>query len=136
MQMILGVIADAANKAEGDKLNLLGVFHDLYAAELPCVHPQMALAMEFRAAPSDKGRSVRIRVPLFDPDGAQLFQLEINLQIAADHPALEPVVPFSFNLNNLSFAKEGSHRFEVFVDDELTGDIKLNVMRVAAPPAP
>lgn len=127
MDLILGVVADAANKAEGDKLNVLGIFHDLAARRLPCVHPRMALALSFRAKPYEKGKTFQVRIPLLDPDGKILFQINADLEILPQNATLEPVAPLAINLHNVALPKVGAYRFEVFVNDNRKGEIKFNL---------
>lgn len=130
MKLILGVVADAANRAFGDKLNILGIFHTIGSAQFPVTHPNMALAMEFKASPLDKGRNFEWRVRLVGPDGQKLLEIGGELNINADAPALSPIVPMDINLHNVSFPTEGDYRFEVTIDGEVKGEIPLEIVKM------
>ncbi len=132
MDLILGVVADAANKGEGSKLNVLGIFEDLYVEGLPCVVPHMALALSMRAAHYDRGKTFDAEMPLLDPDGKTLFQISSRLAIAGNLQILEPVAPLALNLFNVTLAKTGVHCFEVRVNGDVKGRIKLNVHQLTA----
>src|SRR5437870_3980178 len=91
MEVTLGVLADAANRADNGKLNMLGVFQTLYAYEVPARHPQMCLVLVFKDSPGEKGTTQRIKVVLMDEDGTQLgTPPEIMLDIPSDLPGLGP----------------------------------------------
>lgn len=133
MELILGVVADAANKGEGSKLNVLGIFEDLYVSGLPCAVPHMALALSLRAAPHDRGKKFDVKIFFLDPDSKKLFEIASTLQITGNLQILEPVVPLALNLFNVALAKTGVHCFQVRVDKTIKGNIKLNVHLLAAP---
>lgn len=134
MELILGVVADAANKAVGDKLNILGVFHTIASAQFPVVHPHLALALEFRAGPLDKGKSFEFEIVLRGPDAQIAAQINGQMQIARDAPALSPIVPMDINLHNLTFPIEGNYRFEISIHGQIKGEVALEVLKVNAAP--
>ncbi len=136
MELILGVVADAANKAVGDKLNILGVFHTIASTQFPVVHPHLALALEFRASPLEKGKNFDFEITLRGPDAQVAAQIAGQIQISRDAPALSPIVPMDINLHNLQFPVEGNYRFEIVVNQELKGEVPLEVLRVANQPNP
>lgn len=133
MELILGVVADAANKAVGDKLNILGIFHTIGSAQFPVVHPHMALALEFRASPLEKGKSFEFEITLRGPDAQIAAQINGQLQIARDNPALSPILPMDINLHNLTFPVEGNYRFEISINGESKGEVALEVLRINVP---
>ena len=48
MEVQVAVLADCANVAAGEKLNIMGIFDTIFARDFPTVHPFMALALRFR----------------------------------------------------------------------------------------
>ena len=132
MKLILGVVADAANRAFGDKLNILGIFHTIGSAQFPVTHPHMALALEFKASPTDKGRNFNWQVRLVGPDGQRVLDLGGELAINRDAPALTPIVPMDINLHNVAFPVAGNYNFEILLDGELKGEVPLEVVKMPA----
>ena len=130
MELILGVVADAANKAIGDKLNILGIFHTIGSDQFPVVHPHLALALEFRASPLEKGKNLDFEITLRGPDGQIAAQIGGQMQISRDAPVLSPIIPMDINLHNLQFPVEGNYRFEVLVNGQLKGEVPLEVLRL------
>jgi hypothetical protein len=132
MKLILGVVADAANRSFGDKLNILGVFHSIGSESFPVTQPSLALALEWRASPLDKGRDFQWGVRLLGPDAQTILEIGGELSIHRDAPALSPIVPMDLNLNNIVFPVEGSYRFEISIDKEVKGDIPLDLVLIKA----
>jgi hypothetical protein len=130
MELILGCVADAANKAIGDKLNILGIFHAIFSPTFPVTHPHLALALEFRAAPYEKGKTFMIEIVLRDPDGGQIFSMQGNLQLSKDTPALSPIIPFDINLHNVVFPAAGNYRFEIMINGVAKGEVPLELVQV------
>ena len=131
MEMILGAVADAANKAVGDKLNILGIFHAIFSPTFPVAHPHLALALEFRAAPLEKGQIFVIEIVLRDPDGKQVFGMQGNLQLSKETPALSPIIPFDINIRNVHFPTPGNYRFEVLVNGSRKGEVPLELVQIS-----
>jgi hypothetical protein len=128
MEITLALLADAANRAESGKLNLLGVFHEIHAATVPCQHPIMALVVELQASALERGTTVKIGVQLIDEDGHTVLALpEQLLAIPVNENTLTPTTNFMFNLVNVHFERYGAYRFEISVDGRLLGNISLAV---------
>jgi hypothetical protein len=132
MEMILGAVADAANKAVGDKLNILGIFHAIFSPTFPVTHPHLALALEFRAAPFEKGQNFVIEIVLRDPDGKQTFGIQGNLQLSKETPALSPIIPFDINIHNVHFPAPGNYRFEILINGSHKGELPLELVQISA----
>jgi hypothetical protein len=111
----MAFLADEANISQEGKLNVLGVFDRIAAAEFPVVHPRMVFAFRVQAEFTDGGRSFPVEVRLVDEDANVLFD--------ASGEITPPVVPpgeFStanqvFTLVGLQFPRPGIYRFEVLV---------------------
>jgi hypothetical protein len=127
MEVLLGAVADAANKGEGDKLNILGIFHQIMVQDLPAPHPQLALALEFRAAPHEKGKTFDLQIVLANPDGGELNRVGAQLALAKEIPTLTPVIPMVLTMHGLVFPTAGNYRFEIRINGELKYEVPLEV---------
>jgi hypothetical protein len=96
----MAVLADEANVSQEGKLNLLGVFDRISAAEFPVVHPKLVFVFRVEADFGDSGRAFDVSVTLEDDDGNTLFDAEG--QIVAPH-----VLPGEFATSNQLFALVG-----------------------------
>jgi hypothetical protein len=113
----MAVLADEANVSQEGKLNVLGVFDRIAAADFPVLHPRMVFAFRVEADHADGGRSAPVNVVLEDPEGAVLFQASGEMM-----PPRVPAGEFStsnqvFTLVGLQFPRAGLYRFVVTIGD-------------------
>lgn len=111
----MAFLADEANISQEGKLNVLGIFDRIAAAEFPVVHPRMVFAFRVQADFSDGGRGFDVQIRLVDEDGGMLFDAagEIN-------PPIVPPGEFStanqvFTLVGLTFPRPGVYTFQVTI---------------------
>lgn len=100
----MALIADEANISQEGKLNVLGAFDRIAAANFPTVHPKMVFLFRVEAGYGDSGRALPVRIRLVDQDGVTLF--EAGGEIAAPE-----VAPGDFATAYQLFALVGT-RFE------------------------
>jgi hypothetical protein len=115
MKIPMAFLADEANISQEGKLNVLGVFDRIAAAEFPVVHPRMVFAFRVQAEFSDGGRSFPVTVRMVDGEETILF--EANGEI---NPPTVPPGEFStanqlFTLVGMQFNHPGVYRFQVSV---------------------
>jgi hypothetical protein len=128
MQITLALLADAANRADSGKLNLLGVFHTIYAAAVPCQHPSMALVINIKAGPMERGASAKLAVNLIDEDGKAILSLpESPIQIPEDPAVLTPDVNLIINLTGVTLPQYGSYSFDIALDGQSYGRVPLHL---------
>lgn len=51
MNVEIAALADYANIAQGDKLNISGIFNAIWVKDFPAIHPSMVLAAEVNTRP-------------------------------------------------------------------------------------
>ena len=62
MRLLVAALADYANIAVGDKLNLGGVFDTIWVRQFPTLHPQMFLALRLQMEYEDGGKEHTLQV--------------------------------------------------------------------------
>jgi len=65
MECTLALLADAANREEGGKLNVLGVFDVIYSDKFPYAMPQFYVVVRLTAGPAEYG--TKKDVPTYSP---------------------------------------------------------------------
>ena len=127
MDVTFAVIADAANLSKEGKLNLLGIFNVLHAAQFPAVHPQMYLVMTLEVTAAEAGQTKTLEVRLLDPDGASLGGASGQLVV----PTGEAGYPVQLNhilpLAGVRFARPGDHAFHLLINGETKTRVPLLV---------
>ena len=127
MDVTFAVIADAANLSREGKLNLLGIFNVLHAAQFPAVHPQMSLVLTLEATAAEMGQTKAVEVQLVDPDGKSLGAASGRLVV----PTGEAGYPVQLNhilpLAGVRFARPGDHAFHILINGETKTRVPLLV---------
>ena len=72
MNIQVAVLCDAATDDNG-KLNLLGAFDTIFAAQLPAVHPQCAVALRVTFMSGDEGAR-KLRHNFVNADGRAIIK--------------------------------------------------------------
>lgn len=134
MEIDLALLADAATIDAGGKLNILGVFDRIRAAEFPARHGRVSLVLRFTAGLDEAGEH-QLEIRLRDPDGEEVVRLDgtMNFGPGARYGGEELRVPHVLNLDGLVFKTEGRYFFDLSVDGEHHRSLPLTVQ--AAPGA-
>lgn len=113
MKLIFSALCEHAEVRPDGRLDVRGVFHDLYAPGFPAKQDRMVLVLVVEWEHSDEG-SYQFRASLEDPDGKEMGRVEIDTEVRPTQPALPPprtklVTP----LQDVIFVRPGPHRFRV-----------------------
>ena len=131
----MAILADEANVSQEGKLNVLGIFDRIAAAEFPVMHPRMVFAFRVEAEAGDGGRGFPVNVELLDPDGAVLFQAAGEM-MAPRVPAGEFTTSNQvFTLVGLQFPRAGLYRFVITIADTEPHETPFLVQSTASDPS-
>ena len=131
MEVTLAVLADAANTTGSGKLNLLGVFQNISAKQVPCFHPMMTLAIMLRADLGDKGTAHTLQIDVLDDEARDLTSSpEIGFEIPTGGPQPNPEFALAIRLPNFMLPKFGQYIFTVLIDGVQLRQIFLTVQPI------
>lgn len=130
----MAVLADEANVSQEGKLNLLGIFDRIAAAEFPVVHPKMVFAFRVEADFADAGRMIPVRVSMVDEDGNALFDAAGEMMAPPVPPGEHFTANQLFSMVGVQFPRAGLYRFVVRVGDMPPHETPLLVQPAAADP--
>jgi len=134
MKCDIAVLADAANVSREGKLNICGIFRNIFGAQVPIVWPVMVMALQLGFEAGEKGKQHILTVRLLGPDGQVLQQLpDLTIDIPADTPGDMPGLPITLNLINVGLPSYGVYRFELSANG---GHLQDVVFEVGTTPAP
>lgn len=125
------LLADYASVTTEGKLDITGLFNAIYADSLPAVHLQMRLVLEYVIEPGDPGTRKQVVARFLDPDGIELFRVEVEEPLPA-HAQIGPTRAQVLELTDVRFTKYGDHHFSISIDGQERATIPL---RVTQPPA-
>ena len=111
-------ICSDARIAHDGRLDLSGVFNELYAPAFPARQDRLVLVALLVWDASEQGR-VTFRVDLSGPDGTSVYTVdghtEVMLRTAGEAP---PKTQLVLPLHNVTFPCAGRYRFQLQVADQ------------------
>ncbi|HEY2979992.1 MAG TPA: hypothetical protein VGJ22_02325 [Anaerolineales bacterium] len=133
MELLTILAADYANIAEGGKLNVMGVFRNIYAARFPATHPSMALIVKLGAELGEYGDERNLTIRLLNADGGELLRFENPIKIPDGVGGLVPEVNAILAINGIVFPTPGRYEFVVQVDRDHKGSLSIDVSQLEPP---
>ncbi len=118
MEITQALLADYANIAEGGKLNVLGIFSNIYATNFPANHPQMRLIFMWEAHHVECGKTKQIEIELCDADGKKIFSIGGEFKIPEGKSGKSIYGNQIVELNNVRFEKAGEYVFNIIINGE------------------
>lgn len=113
MQLLLAAVCDDAQLNTQGKLDVHGVFNDLYSPGFPAKQDRMVLVLVIEWDREDQGR-YQFRVDLEGPDGKPSISLDGHSEVdprPADRPP--PRTRLVMPLEEVVFPQPGPYRFKV-----------------------
>lgn len=127
MRPILFLVADYANITREGKLNVMGIFNDIYSFNFPGRHSSMHLVCKLGAELGEYGQTREFAVKLLDDDGNQIMDVAGQFQVPKGERGRKPEVNIILELKDVVFPKPGSYQFVILVDKDHKGELSLYV---------
>lgn len=138
MELTLALLADCANVSRDGKLNIMGMFEQIFAAQFPAVHASMQLVTRVEATPYESGTHA-VRVAFSDADARELFAVPGTLTVPESRAGENISVNQIFVFNGLILPAPGRYEFVVIVGAAELGRVPLRVValpQAGVPPDP
>jgi hypothetical protein len=135
MQILLAVVCDDAKLNAKGKLDVHGIFNDLYAPGFPAKQERMTLVLVVEWDREDEGR-YRFRVDLRDPDGESILSLDGHTDVdrrPADRPP--PRTRLVMPLGEVIFPQPGAYDFRVTMKGQTFSGTSLYLVESDEAPA-
>lgn len=132
MRLLAAAVCDRASVSPDGKLDLAGVFHDLYAPGFPAKQDRLMLVLSLEWDREDEGR-YSFRVHLKGPDGRPTLTVEGHSDVQprpADRPP--PRTRFAMPLQDVVFPVPGRYDFDVQAKGVELGGPALYVLEAPA----
>jgi len=124
----MAVVADAANRSDNGKLNLLGVFQTLFAVSTPCQHPHMAIVLNFEATAMERGTRQKIGIRLVNADGKPVINMPDSfLDVPGDPSIVTPQLSLIANIAGVMFESFGAYQFDIEINGNMAGRIPIAI---------
>lgn len=124
MELTLALVCDDARTTTDGKLDVHGVFNDLFAPGFPARRDKMVLVVGIEWEREDSGR-FQFKVDLVDPSGRPTLTLDGQTDVDQRPPHRPPArTRLIMPLENVVFVAPGSYRFTIRVKGkELAGPV-------------
>ena len=122
----LAALCDHALVGQDGKVSLLGIFRNISVTGLPAQHPRMFLVAILGLEAGTHTVIVRLRKPDGGQAGTNPPEIAVQAVTGQD-------VNVIVELNNLSFATYGTHRFDLEIDGEAAGSLPVSIVQMAPP---
>jgi hypothetical protein len=134
MELSFLLVADYANVTANGKLNIMGIFNNVFAQGFPTVHSEMYVVAQLTAPTGEFGRRFHLEIKLIDEDGQEVACFPTDHIVPEPPPGLGRRVEMNqiLRLNNIVFPKPGVYEFRVLVDNDTKGTRAIEV--APAPP--
>jgi hypothetical protein len=136
MDVQVAVLADYANVAAGDKLNVMGIFDTIWAPTFPTALPFMVLALRLRLDYEDGGREHDLAISLRDEDGREYIRAAAKANVPQIEPGRFQNVNQVLNFAGMGFGKAGTYAFHVAWDGVEKARVDLIVIEGSPPGGP
>lgn len=131
MEAKIQAIADAANISREGKLNILGAFNTIYAAQLPVSWPSLVFVVKLEMSAGDPD-TFEFRFRVVDGEGNQVGAGLAGKMTAERNPAAPPgypaTIPFIFPVALPTFPDLGEYTFELWIDNARIAHSPMYVM--------
>lgn len=135
MELTQALVCDRAVATKDGKLDVYGVFNDLFAPGFPARQERMTLVLCLEWDRADEGR-FSFKVDLVDPSGRPIMTLDGQTDVDRRAPDQPPArTRLIMPLKDVVFTRAGAFRFTVRVKGQELRGPALHLME-SPPPAP
>jgi len=129
MECTLALLADAANREEGGKLNVLGVFDVIYSDKFPYAMPQFYVVVRLTAGPAEYGTKKDVQLILLDPDGKAIGKIGGKGTVPTPDGGGRANLELILRMVGVPFEKPGRYAIAVVVNGEEKHSIPIEVIQ-------
>jgi len=118
MRLLYALLCEDANDRHDGRLDVHGVFHQLYAPGFPAAQDRLTLAIAVEWEPAERG-TIEFSIELMDPSRSPVLSITGSTEVGEQLPLQGPpqtrvIMP----LENVMFPAEGTYTFELIVNGE------------------
>lgn len=131
MELLTILVSDYANIAEGGKVNVMGIFSDIYASSFPTIHSSMFLVIKLSPEFPEYGQQRQLTITLVDGDGKlELAKITGEIDVPMSKNGRRPEIVSIIELKGIIFPKPGRYQFSVLIDKDFKGSLAIDVEQI------
>lgn len=117
MKVLYSVIAEDAQLRNDGRMDVHGIFHELYAPGFPAQQERLTLVTTIEWDASERG-AIDFSVNLLDPDRAPVLTINAQTQVEDQYAVHRPArTQMAIPIDRLIFPRAGTYEFELTVGD-------------------
>jgi len=133
MKPLLFLTADYANITRDGKLNVMGIFNDVFSYNFPTRHPSIYLVGKLGAELEEYGQIRHFTIKLLDEDTNQIMDVAGQFVIPKSESSRRPEVNLILELKDVVFPKAGVYQFVLLIEKNRECELSLYVNQIEAP---
>ena len=131
MDLLTLMVADYANVAVGQKLNVMGVFNQIGAQTFPAQHPEMWVVAKLSASPAEANTTRTITVKLLNEDATEeLVNFSREIEVPEGPSGRRVEINHILSIRNVVFREPGTYQFSLLVDSDEKGSLPLYILQL------
>jgi hypothetical protein len=134
MKVEIFTLCDFASADSGGKLNVIGVFDEIWARAVPAAHPLCALAIRIRFDKIEDGLK-KLKISFGDADGNLVMPtMEMQMQVHIPPPLQQGNAQVVFLIPQMKFANFGEYSIDLAIDGRQEASTPLFVRQIPTTP--
>lgn len=118
MRVLYALLCEDATARDDGRLDVHGVFHQLFAPGFPAQQDRMVLAVAVAWETAEEGRR-EFRIDLVDPDSSPTLTINGHTDVAPTADGTPPQTRLVMPLEGVIFPAAGTYQFELHVDGQV-----------------
>lgn len=110
-------VCEAANVAQSGNINVLGIFTNVIAVQVPCVYPKFTYVANIEFHRSESGKH-RFTLSFVDDDGKDIIQSISGHMDVAQNKGLPSSANLLVELANINFPTAGAYEIDLTIDNQ------------------
>jgi hypothetical protein len=129
MKVLYALLCEQAQERHDGRLDVHGVFHQLYAPAFPAQQERMTLAVAVEWEPHELGK-IEFSIELVDPSRSPAISITGHTDVSARQPFQgPPQTRLIMPLDGVVFPAEGTYAFELVIGGERQRVAPLHLIR-------
>jgi hypothetical protein len=117
MKVLYSVIAEDAQLRHEGRMDVHGIFHELYAPGFPARQDRLTLVTTIEWDQSERG-DIAFSVNLLDPDGSPVLTINAETQVEDRYAVHRPArTQMAIPMEEVVFPRAGAYEFELTVGE-------------------
>lgn len=128
MEVTAALLVDEIKKHPDGRVDLLGLFEDIYVGSVPFALDNLSLFLDLELAPEDRGRKHVMEVHLLDADAGPVQPARIiKFDVPAEDDYPRSTAQLDLIFPSVTFRRFGVHHLDIVLDGRRARRVYLSI---------